>query len=328
MKKLLVLLGMFHVFSCICALNVSFDNSLANMMERKTFTLRVELDEFDAGVYHESLRFSIDVAGIELKQWHASIEPVQGEGSLSRNTGTLYKRPFSVDIFFSGEAEDEITLEERDFSGCNVYVSCLLQGRDGRNYSKSLAVPFPKNEQHLLAHSQQPVHVAQAQQSAYQTEDASWKELETPDDEEKRIFDQLVLLFGQVALLMKRVLTSDLFACFYILLFAFFCIKGLRRWIPQVANMLPRGLINYHRGRIFLRYVMFGGVFYILQVYLPDDLLLMFLACFFFIFGIFCIRPTAYSSTFMGKLKLVLGIVFLMLVVPLLTKAWLIHFDK
>jgi len=314
-------------FRAIMPVQLFIQNSLEDMVMSKRIQVRIELDKTDQYIYKDSLRFSIDVPGIELKSWQASIHPTTQYSLLFKRNKLIYPTSFTAEILFNFNGQLEQLREQ--FPDANMYVACLIYGKDGKNSARTLMVSCyaPKS---LYDNKQTGTSGAsELLESKHDHDQQNHEDRNTIKIEklgsELLFFNELFIVWKKLTDPVKQFLGSSAFFVWYIILLLLsilFSIKPYFRWMRFIIPF--RGIWEKELKR-FVWLLVTGASFYFLSSLLELYIILYSFACFLLICSFYYFRETTYSTTFLGKLKIIIGFICALFVLPILLKAFFLH---
>jgi len=307
-------------------------NSVEDMVVSKRILVRVELDKSDQYIYKDSLRFSIDVPGIELTSWHASIHPTTQYSLLFKRNKLIYPESFTAEITFTlgdrslepehlpGHVQEHQEHIVDRLTDANMYVACLVYGKDGKNKAQTVMVSCHQHKNHKNHKNHNESKQAGLFSASESFEDEHSHDRrdrqDNGDNNEVRIeslgseiifFNELFVVWQKLTEPVKQFIGTSSFFIWYmivLLLCILFAIKPYFRWMRFVIPV--RGIWEKEIKR-FLLVLVTSASFYFVSFLVALHIVLYSFACFLLLCSLYYLKETAYSTTFLGKLKIIIG---------------------
>jgi len=312
-------------------------NSLDDIVLSKRILVRIELEKTDQYLYKDSLRFSIDVPGIELKSWHASIHPTMQYSLLFKRNKLIYPESFTAEIVFTlgHELSDPLQIPEKIVNrlrDANMYVAGLVYGKDGKNSAQTAMVSCykkddKKNGDHsVLAHNNL---IAQDNLERHQDHDYFDDTLNQETIEqlgsELLFFNELLVVWKKITQPVKQFIGSKSFSIWYMILLVLWVLFLIKRYFRWMRFVIPFRGVWEKEIRRFLGFLVIGASFYWASLLIDLYVILYSFACFLFICSCYYLKQTPNSTTFLGKLKIIIGFFCAFLVLPVFLKAFFLQ---
>ena len=145
------------------------------------------------------------------------------------------------------------------------------------------------------------------------------------NDDDAVMFDKLLVVWNSIVLGLYHFLDSMLFFYAYALIFLIVLLFLFKRFFPTLRYILPFSGMWATEFERFCGFVMLGGVCNFLKYFITKSILLGGLALYFLVISLYYLRPTTYSHTFLGKLKVLIGMLLVAMVLPMLLKAYFLQ---
>ena len=139
-KIIFYIFSPLFLLSSITALNafdVTVTNTMANIITHQKIRLRIRLNETEQGLFHDTLRFSIDAPTIALEHWQASIQPTAIHHRSSRYPRPAYTESFFATIAISATKDALSKLEL-----ATICVASFVLTKDGKIKAETTTTPL------------------------------------------------------------------------------------------------------------------------------------------------------------------------------------------
>ena len=306
----------------LSSLQLRLVDTIDEIIAGKKITVRFEFDHNDMAVYNDSMRFSVDSAIIELKSWRGIIPPVSEYVPLFRKNKLVYMNSFDINIMldFTNQNKDKqrVTLQES-----NLYLACLILSKDGKNRSKNLVVALakPTADAQLSDVQTAKTMVSKKHKIAVTTQSEEARS-SIPSLQDDTIFDRLFDYGREFIAKLYDFFESETFMLVYLSLFFMVCFFVVMRMFSLGQALLYNAAWKKELIKVFsLTWGAFS--FYFLTIFLAVYLVLLLLAIFFFVTGIFYLKDKYVKESLLTKIRTVIGMILITLVLPLLIKAYL-----
>lgn len=315
---------LFLIIACFIvqtldAYQLYVQGSIQDMMASKRMHVRIMLDPTEQYIYKDSLRFSIDVPGIELKSWHASINPTQQYSLLFKRNKFVYPESFTAEIIFNAEKQALDQVDE-----ANMYVAALVYGKDGKNKANTVMVSLNQKDGAGVPEEQKQISdsIMTGTGATEMTDDVK-KPIVEELGTEFAFFRELFGIWTRLVAPGKQFIGSRAFFLWYLVLLLVFILFVLKRRYRWLRYVIPFQGVWEKELRRFFGFVVGGASFYFLQFLIPMHIVLYALAVFLLITACYYLKKTPYSETFLGKLKALLGFLLAAAILPVLIKGFL-----
>jgi len=317
---LIFLYGTFFWGTC-SAVDIQLASDFPGVFATSSTSIRFNLTKEDLAVYRDFLRFSIDVDGVELKSWRASIQPIEQYVPIFGRAKKLYTESFNVEI---GLRFDK-NLSEKDFKNSNLCVACLVLDRDGKNKVCNVVLPLQESileEKHSESNKLE-TNLNSEDFKAFSTQDTVVNSISVQKnrklymaDSENEIFEKIDNVFAQILESFKSFLDSDVFFKIYLFLcLIVFLIMFCWYFFSWAVNDFKK----------FFIFLWAFANFYYLRTFVSELSILVSLAVVSLVVSIYCLKQNFKPETFGQKFKILIGTILAMTVLPLLVKACLIN---
>ncbi len=316
------------LFSCIAlcmslsayALDVQVAHELIDMTVNKKISLQLTLAHDERGIYKHACSFSIDNPNIKLLSWHATTPSERVYSPAFKKTKKMFVGSCMINVMSDvpGDLQEQYrTL----FADTNVHFAGLIAYNDGKVRPFNIVLP--------LNHDKHEIKTTSSYKKPDQISDNNNKQpefLPTPDFEKEMVFITMLgdLWARLIAWIECHISWWLLIKLYFVLLFIWLLLiaKHRYRWVRYIMPL--SGAWEKEIGRLLI-FSFIGIGLYALNHFLPTYRILYLLAML-----CFCMMCYAYvfpkkETSFLERLKGLIGFGLGVMVLPLLVKAYLLY---
>lgn len=296
-----------------------------DIVKHRKILLRINLGPHERGILRDTLRFSVDTPSISLNQWQTSQQPSIVHPGIGKQQRALYTESFSATIAVS---IDKHALDKLEST--MVCVAAFSLSKEGTMSAQTVAVP-------LLQTQEQPnkdcYDVSRQPHAQPDPDTAAHEQPPRPLPTQKLTTELSVvnefarLWHGFIGIFMGILHWQRLWIA-YLLLALLYTLFLLKRHYPMLRFLLPAS----PRWNLELRRICFWTLLGITLYYIRSWLSTA--TCWLATAGLMMLITCYYAASvgkprmFLEKLKLLIGFISGMLVIPLVLKGLLALHDN
>lgn len=302
------------------AFDTTVTNSITDIVARQKIQLRIRLDATEQGIFHDTLRFSVDTPSISLNGWRTSVQPI------SNHLSGKYARPLYAESFFATLAISVPKSSLPKLASASICVASFVLTKEGKICAKTVTTPLGNESQKDAIETTSTVL-----SNMQTTTDNKPYQSSTPSPlpthkllKEFSVVDGLSTLWYSLIGICLGILRWRFLWIVHLgllMLYILFHFKLRNNGLQHLLPFSPRWDMELRRGCAWL---IAGITLYHIQDWFSA-------AWGWFIATAFMLAATCYYSTgvhkprtFLEKLKLLVGFVCGLLVIPLLIKGLLV----
>lgn len=321
MKIIPIILAIIIGTGSLQSLHLRILDSIDDIVASKKISIHFSFDKNDSVVYADSIRFSVDSADIELKSWQSSQPPATEYIPQFRKNKPVYMDSFNVNLmldFASATHEEKYaTLKES-----SLYLACLTLGRDGKNRSKNMAISLANIFESKISdkrdNSKKPSVRKESSQQAVNNKEYSYDVWH--DD---KVFGYVFVYWQSITDAVTSFFESEAFLLCYLALLFIVVFIFIVRAFPKGRVLLFNALWKKELSRLIC-FAWSGFNIYFFKLFLPIYVVLILVALFFLILGIYYLWEDTERGGIIARLRLGIGMMLMTMVLPLLIKAYLL----
>lgn len=306
------------------AFDVTVVNSITDIIAHQKIRLRIKLDDAEQGVVHDTLRFSIDTPIVTLKNWHASVQPTIMHHLAGKSQRQVYTESFfaTIAITIPQDARTKLTT-------ATICVAAFVLTKQDTIKAKTVTTQLSTTPQGCLTPTTPTTSYNPLTQNTHHETVSSAKPLATRTlMNDFSVIDSLAALWYTFIDFCLSLLRWHFLWIIYVGLFLLYVVFKLKPHVPALRYLPPFSPSwNVEFGRAcFL--TLAGITLYYAHNWLSAAWQWFATALFMLIVTLYYAGSVNQPRTLLEKLKLLIGFVCGLLIIPLVIKGLIVLHEK
>jgi hypothetical protein len=323
------------------SLNVYITNDNADIINSKKICVRLSFDSGEAAIYKDTLCISIDTPSIDLNSWRTTAQaPVFYVPNFKKNK-KLFTESFNLEILIDFEHKDKQN-QMKTLHESHLSISSLLLTKAGNIKAENVVVPLKVSDfvedlsltvtTSTLGMISNYTFTLLPYQRSFECFNHTKHFVGKQDVNEVLIIDRTKDLWEALRQQVYILFSSFSFYKWYSILWLFLLVLLLCLFHPKLRYVVSLCSCWYRELVILVSVLLFIFSWWLLQGYMVSYV-------WYGVLGVFCIPSSCYylwggTETFLDRLKVLIGIIFAIALLPLLVLAYmynnfnLIHWVK
>lgn len=309
-------------------LSIYITNDTADMVSARKICARLSFDPDDAAIYKDTLCLSVDAPELELKGWRTPAQaPVLYVANFKKNK-RLFTESFNLEILIDFDEKDR-KKQLKVLGESYLSISSLLLTKDGKNKAENVIVPLKTSEPledfsltmtttslGLLSHY---TSTLLPYQRSFDVFAATKHFIYKNNANEILVIDRTKDLWSVMRQQFGKIVDSFSFYKWYSVLWIILLLLLLRLFYPVFRFIVPLSSLWYREVVLLICILLFVSSWWLLRAFVAPSL-------WYGVLAVLCVPGGCYylwggTETFLDRLKVLLGIVFAVSLLPLLVLA-------